>query len=205
MQTTYVCGHRNPDTDSIVSAMAYASLCNTLGDNGYIPARLGHLNDESSFLLKRFGFQPPLFLHTVRTQVRDIAFDRPPQLGVNVPVSHAWELMQQHTDLSALPVVHEDGTLFGMVTAGGIAESDMRSIQTPVVSDAPIFNVLSALEGHILNREEDVFDSISGQVVISLPMPGGSLRGIIGRLNHLSALGVECIYLNPIFEGDFNH
>ena len=178
MQTTYVCGHRNPDTDSIVSAMAYASLCNTLGDNGYIPARLGHLNDESSFLLKRFGFQPPLFLHTVRTQVRDIAFDRPPQLGVNVPVSHAWELMQQHTDLSALPVVHEDGTLFGMVTAGGIAESDMRSIQTPVVNDAPIFNVLSALEGHILNREEDVFDSISGQVVISLPMPGGSLRGI---------------------------
>ena len=69
MNTTYVCGHRNPDTDSIVSAIAYASLMNALGDNGYVPARLGHLNDESAFLLKRFGFEPPMFLPTVRTQV----------------------------------------------------------------------------------------------------------------------------------------
>ena len=74
--TTYVCGHRNPDTDSIVSAMAYANLCNALGDNGYIPARLGHLNDETTFLLKKFRFEPPLYLHTVRTQVKDIDFDR---------------------------------------------------------------------------------------------------------------------------------
>ena len=91
MDTTYVCGHRNPDTDSIVSAMAYAALCNMLGQNGYIAARLGHLNDESTFLLKRFGFQPPLYLKTVRTQVNDIDFDRPPLLGTSVPVSHAWE------------------------------------------------------------------------------------------------------------------
>ena len=56
VNTTYVCGHRNPDTDAIVSAMAYASLMNTLGENGYIAARLGQLNDETSFLLRKFGF-----------------------------------------------------------------------------------------------------------------------------------------------------
>jgi len=178
VQTTYVCGHRNPDTDAIVSAMAYASLCNALGENDYLPARLGHVNDETAFLLKRFGFQPPVMLPTVRTQVRDIEFDRPPRLGRSVPVSHAWDIMQENPNLSALPVTNEDDTLFGMVTAGGIAESDMRSIRTPVLWDAPIFNVLSALEGHVLNREDDVFDFISGEVVIALPGPGASLKGV---------------------------
>lgn len=176
--TTYVCGHRNPDTDSIVSAMAYASLCNALGDNGYVPARLGQMNDESTFLLKRFGFQPPMLISTVRTQVRDIEFDRPPRLGGSVPVSHAWEIMQENPNLSALPVTNEDGTLFGMVTAGGIAESDMQTIEVPVVRNAPVFNVLSALEGHIINREDDVFDFISGDVVIALPTPGEGLKGV---------------------------
>ena len=178
MDITYVCGHRNPDTDAIVSAMAYASLCNMLGENGYEPVRLGPVNDETAFLLKRFGFEPPRLLSTVRTQVRDIDFDRPPQLGTSVPVSHVWEILQESPAYNALPVVNEDGTLYGMVTTGGIAESDMRSIQTPVLRDAPVFNVLSALEGHIINRDDDVFDSISGEVVIALPGPGGVLRGV---------------------------
>ncbi len=176
--TTYVCGHRNPDTDSIVSAMAYANLCNMLGDNGYTAARLGHLNDESSFLLKRFGFQPPVMISTVRTQVRDIEFDKPPLVGMNLPVSHAWEIMQENPNLSALPVIREDGTLYGMVTAGGIAESDMQAIHAPVMKDAPVFNVLSALEGHIINCDDDVFDSISGEMFIALPSAGECLRGI---------------------------
>ena len=56
MDTVYVIGHRNPDTDSVVSAIAYASLRNSLGGEHYIPARYGHLNTETSFLLERFGF-----------------------------------------------------------------------------------------------------------------------------------------------------
>ncbi len=178
MELTYVCGHKNPDTDSIVSAMAYATLRNAMGDNGYIPARLGHLNDESKFLLDRFGFQPPLYLSNVRTQVSDIDFDRPPLIGCNVPVSRVWEIMQANPNLSAIPVTNEDGTLYGIVTAGGIAESDMRSIQTPVVENAPIFNILSALEGHILNCDENIFDSISGEVTIALPSAGECLNGV---------------------------
>ena len=60
MDSIYVIGHKNPDTDSVVSAMAYASLCNALGENHYTAARYGHLNSETSFLLQRFGFQPQL-------------------------------------------------------------------------------------------------------------------------------------------------
>ena len=175
---TYICGHRNPDTDSIVSAMALASLHTTLGESGYVPARLGHLNDETKFLLNRFGFQPPQMLTTVRTQVSDIDYDRPPLLGATVPVSHAWEVVQANPNLSSLPVVNEDGTLYGMMTAGNIAECDMRAIEKPEIQDVPVFNILSALEGKILNRDEEVFDRLSGEVAITLPTANGCLRGV---------------------------
>ncbi len=178
MDITYVTGHRNPDTDSIVSAIAYSRLRNMLGEQGYVPVHLGHLNDESSFLLRRFGFQEPQTISTVRTQVRDLDFDRPPCLGMSLPVSHVWEIMQEHPNLNTLPVIHEDGTLFGMITTGGIAESDMKAIREPVLHEAPLYNVLSALEGTVLNQDDSAFDSISGEVVIALPSPGECLKAV---------------------------
>ena len=117
-------------------------------------------------------------LTNVRTQVRDIDYDRPPTLGTSVPISHAWAVLREDENLSAVPVTNEDGTLYGMLTAGGIAEKDMESITKPEVRDVPIFNLLSALEGHIINNEEDTFDTISGEVVIALPTPGECLKGV---------------------------
>ena len=176
--TTYVCGHRNPDTDSIVAAISYAALYNMLGENDYIPVRLGHLNDETKFLLNRFGFQPPLKISSVRTQVRDVEFDTPPRLAAGVPVSYAWNMMMENPNLTMLPITNEDDTLYGLIAAGAIAQTDMQTIQTPVVRDAPILNVLSALEGHILNRSDDFFESISGGVIIALPGSVDLARGI---------------------------
>ena len=178
MDPIYVFGHRNPDTDSVVSAMAYAALNNSLGSSEYVAARLGHLNDETAFLLERFGFEPPLYMTTVRTQVRDIEFDRPPTLSSGVAVSRAWDVLRENVGLSAVPVTDEHGGLFGMVTAGGIAEKDMDSIQHPAIDAVPVFNLLSALEGLIINDESDVFDCISGEVTIALPCNGGDVRGI---------------------------
>ena len=171
MDSIYVVGHKNPDTDSIVSAMAYASLQNALGKEHYVAARYGHLNTETSFLLDRFGFQPPVYLRTVRTQVCDIDFDTPPTIGAGVPVSYAWQVLhhQKTNTVSALPIIHEDGRLFGLVTAGHMAESDMESVSNPRVSSVPVFNLLSALEGHIINAEQDIFEEISGEVMIALP------------------------------------
>ena len=71
MDTVYITGHRNPDTDSIVSAMAYAALKNALGQRQYQAARLGQISDETHTVLERFGFQPPRLISNVRTQVRD--------------------------------------------------------------------------------------------------------------------------------------
>lgn len=63
MDTIYITGHRNPDTDSIVSAMAYAALKNALGQRQYEAARLGQISDETQTVLDRFGFQPPKLLN----------------------------------------------------------------------------------------------------------------------------------------------
>ena len=178
MDPIYVFGHRNPDTDSVVAAMSYAALRNALGDQEYVAARLGHLNDETAFLLEKFGFKPPMLLQTVRTQVRDLDYDRPPLLGAAVPVSHAWEILRENESLSAIPVTDEGGHLYGMITAGSIAESDMDSVQHPQVTDVPIFNLLSALEGRVINDAEDVFDQISGEVMIALPTAGNVLKGM---------------------------
>ena len=178
MDPIFVFGHRNPDTDSVVAAMSYAALRNALGDQEYVAARLGHLNDETAFLLEKFGFKPPMLLQTVRTQVRDLDYDRPPLLGAAVPVSHAWEILRENENLSAIPVTDEGGHLYGMITAGSIAESDMDSVQHPQVTDVPIFNLLSALEGRVINDAEDVFDQISGEVIIALPTAGNVLKGM---------------------------
>ena len=97
METTYVTGHRNPDTDSIVAAMAYAALRAALGDRSFAAARLGPVSDETQMVLDRFGFEPPALLHSLRTQVRDLDFDTPPVLSSAVPISRAWNVLQSGT------------------------------------------------------------------------------------------------------------
>ena len=84
MDPIYVTGHRNPDTDSIVAAMAYASLRNALGDREYEAACLGPVSDETQLVLDYFGFQPPKRLYNMYTQVRDLEYDQPPILDVGV-------------------------------------------------------------------------------------------------------------------------
>ena len=170
MDPIYVTGHRNPDTDSIVSAMAYAALCNALGENGYVPARLGHLNDESNFLLRRFGFQPPMMLSTVRTQVRDIDFDRPPLLGINVPVSHAWKIIRENPSLNSLPVTNEDGTSYVLVPGEGKEGPQHRAVLTGE-TDGNYIQIVSGLE-----EGETYYDTAQGlfpEMNVEVSGPGG--------------------------------
>ena len=105
MEPIFVTGHRNPDTDSIVAAMAYAALQNALGNREYIPVRLGEVNDETQLALDRFGFEAPIRITNVRTQVRDLDFDRPPVLSASLTIQAAWNVFTNDTSLSALPVV----------------------------------------------------------------------------------------------------
>ena len=177
MEPIYVTGHRNPDTDSIVSAMAYAALRNALGDREFVPARLGHISDETRLVLDRFGFEPPVRIQTMRTQVRDLDYDTPPALSGAVTVSRAWAALQSNKakSIPAIPVTNENGELYGMLSPSEIASYDMRTLSDSRVDKIPVFNLLSVLDGKILNESGYLADTISGEVSIALPQNNENL------------------------------
>ena len=169
MSDIYVTGHRNPDTDSIVAAMAYANLRNSLGDREYRAVRIGSINDETRNMLDRFGFEPPEYIKNMRTQVCDLDFDRPPELNRSVTMDLAWRTMREG-EIATMPILNEDGTLYGMLSAGDIASYDMQTIYSSHIDELPVFNLLSVLEGQLVNEYSNLDNSVSGDVYIALPL-----------------------------------
>ncbi len=168
MDTIYVTGHRNPDTDSIVAAMAYAALRNALGDREYLAGCLGHVSDETQLVLDRFGFEAPQRIYSMHTQVRDLEFDQPPVFSDAVTMDRAWKVLE-NSSVKAIPVAHEDGTLFGMLSREDVANYNMSLVNAGRLSQVPLFNLLSVLEGKVINEAGESTDSVSGQVTIALP------------------------------------
>lgn len=164
MEPVYVVGHQNPDTDSVVSAIAYASLKNALGNRTYIPAVLGEISDQTKKVLNRFGFDAPIRLFNVRTQVRDLEYDTPPILSSAVSTGHAWKTFSE-VAATALPVSDEDGKLFGMLTKGDIAEFVMEALDCPEGKDIPLFNLLNMLDGTLLNDNGCDFIEYSNMII----------------------------------------
>ena len=169
MDPIYVTGHRNPDTDSIVAAMAYAALRNAVGDREYEAACLGRVSDETQIVLDRFGFQAPKRIYNMYTQVKDLDFDTPPVLGVAVTIGRAWKRLKEQKNISAIPVANEDGTLYGMLSREDVANYNMALVSEGVLDSVPLFNVLSTLEGKVLNVAGESIDTLSGEVTIALP------------------------------------
>ena len=167
MSQVYVVGHRNPDTDAVVSSMSYAALRNATGDRNYIACRLDHLSDETKRMLAKFGFSQPLRIKDMRTQVSDIDYDKPPVLEPSATLDRAWKTMKD-SNTTSIPVVNPDGTLFGTLSAGDIASYTLDSIEKPNVKDLPMFNLLGVIEGQIIMDKESK-DEISGEIMIALP------------------------------------
>ena len=175
MDPIYVTGHKNPDTDSIVAAMSYAALRNALGDREYVPACLGHVSDETQLVLDRFGFQPPKRITNMFTQVHDLDFDTPPVLSAAVTVDRAWNTLQNNGAISAIPVVKEDGTLYGMLSRENVASYHMALMDAGVLEEVPLFNLLSVLEGKVLNTAGHLTDTVAGEVTVALPQASDNL------------------------------
>ena len=150
MDPIYVTGHQNPDTDSIVAAIAYASLRNSLGDREYEAACLGRVSDETQSVLNYFGFQPPTLITNVYTQVKDLDYDAPPILSAAVTEERAWNILREQKGISAVPVANEDGTLFGMLSREDVAGYSMELTNACILEEVPLFNVLSVLEGKVM-------------------------------------------------------
>ena len=169
MDPIYVTGHRNPDTDSIVAAMAYAALRNAVGDREYEAACLGRVSDETQLVLDRFGFKPPKRIYNMFTQVHDLDFDTPPLLDAAVTVDRAWKILSSQKNMNSIPVSNEDGTLFGILSREDVARYNMEQTLSGILHDVPLFNVLSVLEGKVLNAAGEDIDTIQGEVAIALP------------------------------------
>ena len=168
MNEIYVTGHRNPDTDSIVAAMAYANLRNALGDREYTAVRIGSVNDETLNMLHRFGFEAPPYIKNMRNQVCDLDFDHPPELHRSVPLELAWQSMRDG-QIATIPILNDDGTLYGVLSAGDVASYDLRTVYESEVSDIPLFNLISVLEGYLVNEFAETSNSVSGKVQIAVP------------------------------------
>lgn len=124
-QYVYIVGHKNPDTDSICSALAYAELKQRLGVHA-IPCRLGPLNEETKYVLKRFGLENPLLLKDARSQLRDIDIDEPTLITTKTSLKEAWDVLFKARNKS-LFVMDEQQKLTGIVSTSNLASPRMMS------------------------------------------------------------------------------
>lgn len=132
----FVIGHKNPDTDSICSAIAYCDIKNrTTQENRYIPKRAGQINEETEYVLNRFGVHPPGYLSNIGTQVKDMDIRLSPEANKSMSLKNAWDLMQENSIVS-LPIREKDGTLEGLITIGDIAKTYMDTTDSYLLSRA---------------------------------------------------------------------
>ena len=132
----FVIGHKNPDTDSICSAIAYCDIKNrTTQDSKFIAKRAGQINEETEYVLNRFGVQPPGYLSNIGTQVKDMDIRLSPEANKSMSLKNAWDLMQENSIVS-LPIREKDGTLEGLITIGDIAKTYMDTTDSYLLSRA---------------------------------------------------------------------
>ena len=168
---TMVIGHRNPDTDSICSAICYANLKQAVTGEEYMPARAGHVNGETQFVLDYFGAEEPQLVEDVRTQVRDIEIRKTKGVADNISLKKAWNIMQEN-NVVTIPSVREDGTLEGLITVGDITKTYMNIYDSSILSKAntQYSNIIETLEAElIIGSAEAYFDQ--GKVLIAAANP----------------------------------
>ena len=119
MKTTYVFGHRNPDTDSVCSAISFSYLKNQLGDNTS-PRVLGHINKESAFVLNHFGVKEPGYLNNVKVQLRDVSYGKGLMLDAFASIKEVVDFMQDN-HCTAVPIVDKNKKLISLITLKEIA------------------------------------------------------------------------------------
>ena len=169
----YVLGHKNPDTDSICSAIAYADIKNRTGQSStrYIPKRAGQLNEETEYVLNRFGVRPPGYLSNIGTQVKDMDIRISPEADKSMSLKNAWDLMQEKSIVS-LPIRDKDGILEGMITVGDIAQTYMDTTDSYLLSNArtQYKRIAETLEGIVIEGNEHGY-FVKGKVLVGTANP----------------------------------
>ena len=169
----WVVGHKNPDTDSICAAIAYATLKNKKQKDGtvYEPKRAGELNEETKYVLKYFNVKPPRLITDAGAQVKDIEIRKTQGIRGKISMKTAWEMMKQ-LNVATLPITNERNRLEGLITTGDIAKSYMDIYDNRILSRAKTQykNIIETLEGTILVGNEHAYFQ-DGKVLVAAANP----------------------------------
>ena len=171
LKKTLVLGHRNPDTDSICSAICYAGFKHQLTGENYEPCRAGNVSPETQYVLDYFNLKAPRLVENVKTQVKDIEIRKTKGVSRGISLKNAWGLMQEN-NVVTLPCVTEEGLLEGVITIGDITKSYMNLYDSSIISKActKYANILDTLEGSmVVGDSEAYFDQ--GKVLIAAANP----------------------------------
>lgn len=168
----YVTGHRNPDTDSIISAITYANLKQKMNINAY-PCRLGPINPETQYILDRWGVKVPMLLQDARSQLDEIEMDRPITLSPETTMYECLQIMKENKK-TTLSVVNHLNQLLGLVTSSNLSDVLMgdtaRSIE--LLSRTPLEYISKVIDGRLIYHPE--VPHISGKTSI----PAISAQGL---------------------------
>ncbi|WIV10580.1 putative manganese-dependent inorganic diphosphatase [Proteiniborus sp. MB09-C3] len=165
-ETIYITGHKNPDSDSICAALAYAEYKNANGDINAVPVRLGEINRETKFILEYFGVEAPVFMETVRLSVEDLNFDKVAPVSPDISMGIALELMKKN-NVNSLPVVDENEQLIGIVTISDIVESYIDVWDNTILgrSGTSIDNIIDTLSANPVNIPKNM-KPLSGKLLV---------------------------------------
>lgn len=160
----YVVGHRNPDSDSICSAIAYANLKKVLGYNA-IASRLGPLNEETKYILKRFNLENPLLVSDARSQLCDIEIDKAAVIKDTATVKEAWKSLLAN-ERHGLCVINEEGNLSGFITLSNLSMLRLTHFKEieKMMQSASLEDIAVTIKGQVVLNVSDF--SHNGSVVI---------------------------------------
>lgn len=167
-QKTYVVGHKNPDTDSICSAICYAELKKKITGENYEARRAGNVNEETQYVLDYFNVDAPEILENVYTQVSDIQVMKLNGVSSNISMKKAYTLMKSES-VTTLPVTDANGVLEGIITMGDVAKSYMAVYDNNTLAEArtQYRNIIDTIDGKMLAGNEHAF-FMNGKVVVAL-------------------------------------
>ena len=167
---SYIIGHKNPDTDSICSAIALAYLKNNTEEGKYIPKRAGQINEETEYVLKYFNAQTPAYMPNVGTQVKDMEIRHLPGMSKEITVKEAWEFMQKNNAIT-LPMTDDENNLEGIISMSDITNNMMQHNPSSLSeAHTPFKHIAETLDGKILVGDENsVF--FKGKVLIGAANP----------------------------------
>ena len=166
-----VIGHRNPDTDSICSAIAYAELKNRTSTLVCEPRRAGKMNQETEFVLKKFGVTPPRMCTDVNPKIRDVDYREMPGIPGSTSLRRAWEIMRDQ-QIDTLSITSADNELEGIITVKDLATANMDVFDTAVLakSRTSYKNILETLNGTMVVGNADAVCT-TGHIKIGTATP----------------------------------